>query len=103
MTGVKELYFISFQVERNCTAAVAPKKITDAVKNAVKSDDRSRDVIIYGEECEGENFDTKVFKILNNVNETPSFDYCVRIEKRAGTIYKWKYLYATQIWIVRSQ
>ena len=59
-------------VAKNCTAALAPKKIEAAVRKVSDKDDRSKNVIIYGvQEEENEKLKQKVETILVEIGEKP--------------------------------
>ena len=59
-------------VAKNCTAALAPKKIEAAVRKVSDKEDRSRNVIIYGvEDEENEKLKQKVETILEEIGEKP--------------------------------
>ena len=67
-------------LSKSCAAALAPNKISKAVKSAVDRDDRKKNVIIYGvSETESEVVATKVEEVLSQLNEKPMIKDCFRI------------------------
>ena len=67
-----EMKSYSSVVAKNCTAALAPKKIEAAVRKVSDKEDRSRNVIIYGVEEDGdEKLNQKIGTILEEIGEKP--------------------------------
>ena len=67
-----EMKSYSSVVAKNCSAALAPKKIEAAVRKVSDKDDRSRNVIIYGvEEEENEALKHKIETVLETIGEKP--------------------------------
>ena len=65
-------------LSKSCAAALAPNKISKAMKSAADRDDRKKNVIIYGvSETEGEVVANKVEEVLSQLNEKPMIkDFC---------------------------
>ena len=67
-------------LSKSCAAALAPNKISKAMKSAVDRDDRKKNVIIYGvSETEGEVVANKVEEVLSQLNEKSMIKDCCRI------------------------
>ncbi len=82
----KEVQSYAAIVEKSCEKALAPEKFEKMVKKVKQSEDRSRNVIIYGlaEETD-ENLTTKVCDVLASLQEKPVFSIPQRIGVSAGT------------------
>ena len=74
-TGMKSY---SSVLAKNCSAALAPKKIEAAVRTVADKDDRSKNVIIYGlEETDNEKLNEKIETALEDIGERPVVrDFC---------------------------
>ncbi len=73
-------------VETTCEKALAPENFKKVVKQVKQSEDRARNVIIYGlVEEEDENLTTKVSNVLEILQEKPVFSIPQRIGVSAGT------------------
>ena len=67
-------------VSRNCSTAVAPRKIEAAVRKVSDKDDRSKNVIIYGvEEKDNEVLKEKIETVLEEIGERPLVRDCCRV------------------------
>ncbi len=72
-------------VEKTCETALAPENFERVVKKVQQSEDRARNVIIYGlAEEAGENLPTKVSEVLQNLQEKPVFSIPLRIGNSTG-------------------
>ena len=75
-----ELKSYSAALSKTCAAALAPKKICAAVKTVSDKEDRTRNVIIYGlDECNEENLEDEVGKVLVIIEEKPVIKDCCRV------------------------
>ena len=75
-----EMKSYSSIVAKNCSAALAPKKIEAAVRRVSDQDDRSKNVIIYGvEETANEMLKAKVETVLTEIGEKPVVRDCCRV------------------------
>ena len=65
-------------VAKNCSAALAPRKIEAAVRKVSDKEDRCRNVIIYGvEETDNEKLNAKIASVLEEIGERPVIrDFC---------------------------
>lgn len=67
-------------VTKSCASALAPRKISEAVKTVVDRDERKRNVVIYGvPEQPEEKLPEKVESILQEIGEKPVVKDCCRI------------------------
>jgi hypothetical protein len=73
-----EMKSYSSVLAKNCSAALAPKKIEAAVRKVADKDDRSKNVIIYGlEETDNEKLNEKIETGLEDIGERPVVrDFC---------------------------
>ena len=73
-----EMKSYSSMVAKNCSTALAPKKIEAAVRKVSDKEDRSRNVIVYGvEELENEVLKEKIETVLEEIGEKPVLrDFC---------------------------
>ena len=75
-----EMKSYSSALSKTCAAALAPKKIRAAVKTVSDKEDRSRNVIIYGqEESNEENLEDEIVKVLDTIGEKPIISDCCRV------------------------
>ena len=75
-----EMKSYSSALTNTCSAALSQKKIRAAVKSATDSEDRSRNIIVYGvEESDSEVLPEKVSDILQEIGEKPAVTDCCRI------------------------
>ena len=67
-------------VTKTCAAALAPRKLTAAIKTVAENEDRKRNVIIYGiKEEDNEVVSTKVEDVLAEIDEKPIIKDCCRV------------------------
>ena len=67
-------------VTKTCAAALAPKKLTAAIKTVAEYEDRKRNIIIYGlKEEDNEVISAKVEKVLAEIDEKPIIKDCCRV------------------------
>ena len=65
---------------KSCNTALAPKKIQAAVMKVADTNERSKNVIVYGlEENDGEQLEKKVEEVLIEIDEKPLIEQCVRV------------------------
>jgi hypothetical protein len=83
-TVTTELKSYSSVVQESCSAALAPRNIVSAVKNVTESEDRSRNVVVFGlPEEQEENLDSKVNLLLEQLDEKPLVTDCRRIGQKS--------------------
>ena len=72
----------------SCAAPITPDQVKDAVKCAVKEEDRTRNVVVFGvSEAEAEELHAKVLDIFESLDEKPQMSECVRLgRKREGAV-----------------
>jgi len=87
-TVTTEMKTYSAAVSKSCTAALAPKKIQAAVMKVADTNERSKNVIVYGlEEKTNEQLQNKIEEVLVEIGEKPPIEHCVRVgEKKVGTV-----------------
>ena len=67
-------------VTKTCAAALAPRKLTAAIKTVAENEDRKRNVIIYGiKEEDNEVVSAKVEEVLAEIDEKPIIKDCCRV------------------------
>ena len=66
-------------VTKTCAAALAPKKLTAAIKTVSEKEDRKRNVIIYGLKEDDKKLSAKVEEVLSVIDEKPIIRDCCRI------------------------
>ena len=67
-------------VTKTCAAALAPRKLTAAIKTVAENEDRKRNIIIYGiKEEENEAISAKVEEVLAEIDEKPIIKDCCRV------------------------
>ena len=67
-------------VTKTCAAALAPRKLTAAIKTVEENEDRKRNVIIYGiKEEDNEVISAKVEEVLAEIDEKPIIKDCCRV------------------------
>ena len=75
-----EMKSYSSVLSNTCSSALSQKKIQAAVKSATDSEDRSRNIIVYGvEETDSEVLPDTVSDILQEIGEKPVVTDCCRI------------------------
>ena len=80
MQNTEQITSYATVLSKSCAAALAPNKISKAVKSAVDRDDRKKNVITYGvSETEDEVVANKVEEVLSQLNEKPMIKDCCRI------------------------
>ena len=79
-TMKSEIKSYTSAVTKTCAAALAPKKLTVAIKTVSEKEDRKRNVIIYGlKENDKELVSSKVEEVLAEIDEKPIIKDCCRI------------------------
>ena len=79
-TVATEMKSYSSAVMKSCNTALAPKKIQAAVMKVADTNERSKNVIVYGlEENDGEQLEKKVEEVLIEIDEKPLIEQCVRV------------------------
>ena len=84
-TVQRDLKSYSAMLAQNCAATLAPNKIQRAVSKAsvpkLDGEDRSRNLIVFGmpEEPAGVSVDTSVASLLEEMDEKPLMNCCVRL------------------------
>ena len=82
-TVEKELKTYSSVLEKNCSEALAPRKIAAAMKNVADKEDRTANIVVFGiPEEENEAVDSKVTDMLEHLDEKPTITLCTRIGKQ---------------------
>ena len=77
-----ELKSYSSIVQKSCKEALAPRKMTTAIRKAAVEEDRSKNLIVYGmREEKNENLEIKVQAVLENLDEKPRIVKCSRVGK----------------------
>ena len=67
-------------VTKTCAAALAPRKLTAAIKTVAENEDRKRNVIMYGiKEEDNEVVSAKVEEVLAEIDEKPIIKDCCRV------------------------
>ena len=67
-------------VTKTFAAALAPRKLTAAIKTVAENEDRKRNIIIYGiKEEENEAISAKVEEVLAEIDENPIIKDCCRV------------------------
>ena len=77
-----EMKSYSSALRKTCSAALSPKKIRTAVKQASEKEDRSRNVVIFGlkDSTEGEqNLERDVSEVFAEIDEKPVIRDCCRV------------------------
>ncbi len=75
-----EMKSYSSAVKKTCAAALAPQKISAAVKSAASKEERNSNVIIYGvKENDGEVLVEEVIRVLSEIEEKPAIRDCCRV------------------------
>ncbi len=79
-TVQSEMKSYSTALTSTCNKALAPRKLTAALKSATVEEDRGKNLVIYGvQEDEKENLHEKVLEVLHHVDEKPQIVSCYRL------------------------
>ena len=79
-TGATQMKTYTSAVMKSCNTALAPKKIQAAVMKVTDTNERSKNVIVYGiKENDGEQIEKKVEEVLMEIDEKPLIEQCVRV------------------------
>jgi hypothetical protein len=102
-TVATEMKTYSAAVSKSCTAALAPKKIQAAVMKVADTNERSKNVIVYGlEEKTNEQLQNKIEEVLVEIGEKPPIEHCVRVgEKKDGTVRPVKFSLRSNLHVQR--
>ena len=82
-----ELKSYATVVKRSCAVSLAPRKLQTAIVKASSTEERSKNLIVYGveESTEEENTEEAVLAVLQHTNEKPKVVSCRRLgEKKEG-------------------
>ena len=61
------------------------KRIDDVVKETVKTEDRSKNFILYGvSEDDSADVDKSVCEVFSSIGEKPQLGYCMRLGSKSG-------------------
>ena len=61
------------------------QRIVDVVKEAVKTEDRSKNVILYDvSEDDSTDFEKSVCEVFSSIGEKPQLGYCMRLGSKSG-------------------
>ena len=79
-TVKEEMMSYSAALTKTCAAALAPKKITAAIRTVTEKEDRSKNVIVYGlPESSDEKLSETVSDVISEIGEKPVISDCTRV------------------------